>query len=253
MFNKMFNYNQTNNYNFLNLNFYKLDYKFYQFKNYIYLNLNSIVIISLILLILCLLFKNYKFKFKLNTVNTLNFINFFDLNNIILFIIIISFNLYIYQNIIYNYININLPIIILFLLPTIIIPITYFIIFNTSSLICISLTQKKSIIGALVNDYITIISFLLRFFSQFIRIILIFLVLVLLHEFINNNIYLIEITNNSNIIKSLNNLNITFIRIVFELIDCFFIFAIQFNIFFIILLWLLSFLFIVKFNNIFEN
>lgn len=232
----MFNYNQINNYSFLNLNFYKLDYKFYQFKNFINLKLNLVIIIFIILLILCLLFKNYKFKFKLNTINTLNFINFFDLSNIILLIIIISFNLYIYQNIVCNYININLPIIILFLLPTVIIPITYFIIFNTSSLICISLTQKKSIFSALINDYITIISFLLRFFSQFIRIILIFLVLVLLHEFINNNIYLIEITNNSNITKNLNNLNITLIRIIFELIDCFFIFAIQFNIFFIILL-----------------
>lgn len=249
----MFNYNQVNNYNFLNLNLYMLDYKFYQFKNYIYLKFNSIIIIFLILLILCLLFKDYKFKSKLNNINTLNFINFFDLSNIILIIIIFSFNFFIYQNIIYCYININLPIIILFLLPTIIIPITYFIIFNTSSLICISLTQKKSILGALINDYITIISFLLRFFSQFIRIILIFLVLVLLHEFINNNIYLIEVTNNLNINKSLSNLSITLIRILFELIDCFFIFAIQFNIFFIILLWLLSFLFIVKFNNIFEN
>lgn len=236
MLGKMFNYNQINNYSFLNLNFYKLDYKFYQFINFINLKLNLVIIIFIILLILCLLFKNYKFKFKLNTINTLNFINFFDLSNIILLIIIISFNLYIYQNIVCNYININLPIIILFLLPTVIIPITYFIIFNTSSLICISLTQKKSIFSALINDYITIISFLLRFFSQFIRIILIFLVLVLLHEFINNNIYLIEITNNSNITKNLNNLNITLIRIIFELIDCFFIFAIQFNIFFIILL-----------------
>lgn len=232
----MFNYNQVNNYNFLNLNLYKLEYNFYQFKNYIYLKLNFILIIFFVLITLCLLFKNYKFKSKLNTINTLNFINFFDLSNIILLIVIISFNLYIYQNIIYNYININLPIIILFLLPTTIIPITYFIIFNTSSLVCISLTQKKSILGALVNDYITIISFLLRFFSQFIRIILIFLVLVLLHEFINNNIYLTEITNNLNINKSLNGLNITLIRIIFELIDCFFIFAIQFNIFFIILL-----------------
>jgi len=236
MFNKMFNYNQINNYNFLNLNFYKLDYRLYQFKNFTNIKLNLLIIILLILLTLCLLFKNYKFKFKLNTINTLNFINFFDLSNVILLTIIISFNLYLYQNIIYNYINVNLPIIILFLLPTIIIPITYFIIFNTSSLICISLTQKKSIFSTLVNDYITIISFLLRFFSQFIRIILIFLVLVLLHEFINNNIYLIEVTSNSNINKSLSNLNLTLIRIIFELIDCFFIFAIQFNIFFIILL-----------------
>lgn len=92
-----------------------------------------------------------------------------------------------------------LLIFLIYVQPVIIIPITYLIIFNTSSLICLSLTQKKSLVEASVNDCITTISFCLRFLSQYIRIILITFVFILFYEYLDS----LNLTKSS----FLNNIN----------------------------------------------
>lgn len=141
----------------------------------------------------------------------------------------------------------------IYLQPVLVLPLLYICTFGINTLLCLSLVQKKSIIGTFVNDCITLISFLLRFGSQYIRIILIVFVFVLFYEYLDATIGMFF-----SIQRTVTNLNLglallALMRIVFELCDCFFILTIQFNTFFVILLWLLSFLFVLKFNNIFEK
>lgn len=171
-------------------------------------------------------------------ISNLNFVQIADLFNLIP--ILVFFNFFILLN--YNssinvsYINSLVIVLFMYLIPVCLIPILYFFIFSTCTLMCIGLTQKKSVISNAINDYITLVSFLLRFFSQFIRIILITLVFILLYEFINTtiNLYLLNLLNNAT--SRITIVFISLIRTIFEVIDCFFIFAIQFNAFFIILL-----------------
>lgn len=119
--------------------------------------------------------------------------------------------------------------------PVLLSPLTYLIVFGTSSLLCISLCQKKSIIATLINDLIALFSFTLRFISQYIRIILITTVFLLLYEYINVGV--------SNALTSTNLFTVTIgswvtfiLRILIELVDCFFILLVQISTFFTVLL-----------------
>lgn len=140
-----------------------------------------------------------------------------------------------------------------YLQPVLLLPFLYMAVFSTNTLLCLGLVQKTSLIGAFINDCITLVSFLLRFGSQYIRIILIMFVFILFYEYlntVNNLLFSIKSVASS---MSLSSAALVAMRIGFELCDCFFILLMQFNTFFIILLWLLSFLFVLKFNNIFEK
>lgn len=139
-----------------------------------------------------------------------------------------------------------------YLQPVLFLPLFYMFVFGTNTLLCLGLTQKTSFIGAFINDCITLVSFLLRFLSQYIRIILIILVFILFYEYLNTVSNVLTGFQNNLSNTSVNSVILVLIRVIFELCDCFFILLMQFNTFFIILLWLLSFLFVLKFNNIFE-
>ncbi len=171
-------------------------------------------------------------------ISNLNFVQVADLFNLVPVLMFFNFFILINYNFSVNFSYINSLIIVLFmyLVPVCLIPILYFFVFSTGTLMCVGLTQKKSVINNAINDYITLVSFLLRFFSQFIRIILITLVFILLYEFINTtiNLYLLNLLSNST--SKITAVFILLLRTIFEVIDCFFIFAIQFNAFFIILL-----------------
>jgi len=199
------------------------------------LNLATIVItVSFFFLVISNLQKESIFSL----ISNLNFVQIADFFNIFPILILLNFIILINYHTMINVSFMNSLVIVLFmyLIPVFTLPLLYFFVFSTGTLMCIGLTQKKSIIVNAVNDYITLVSFLLRFFSQFIRIILITLVFILLYEFVSTtiNIYFSNInsTSNSMIVSVL----VTVARIFFEVIDCFFIFAIQFNAFFVILL-----------------
>lgn len=254
----MFNYSQNSNFSYNELLFNNLYIKkivFLQNNNFYYINLNTIILLNIIILVFIILFKLINSNSIINTIVNLNFIQNNDLKNLIIPIIIFNFLLIINNLIFFKLINIYNMLITLFIFfqPVIIIPFIYIFIFNTSALLCIGLTQKKTVFGVLVNDYIILTSFLLRFFSQYIRIILTLSVFLLLYEYLNTSLlfFLQNMKNNSTL--TINSLFLQIIRVLFEVIDCFFILSIQFNMLFIILIWLLSFLFILKFNNVFER
>lgn len=124
----------------------------------------------------------------------------------------------------------------IYLQPVLLLPFLYMALFSTNTLLCLGLVQKTSLIGAFINDCITLVSFLLRFGSQYIRIILIMFVFILFYEYLNtvNNLFFGIKTTISSI--SLSSILLVAMRIGFELCDCFFILLMQFNTFFIILL-----------------
>jgi len=194
----------------------------------------AVVAVSFFFLIISNLQKENIFSL----ISNLNFVQAADLFNLLPILIVFNFMILINYNVAVNISFINSLIVVLFmyLIPVFTLPLLYFFVFSTGTLMCIGLTQKKSIVVNAINDYITLVSFLLRFFSQFIRIILITLVFILLYEFINTTIlvYLTSINTNSN--GAITTILVTLVRIIFEVIDCFFIFAIQFNAFFVILL-----------------
>lgn len=202
------------------------------------LNLYPLVLSAVLVYILSLTVINLKKENIYNLINNLNFIQLADLSNLVPILIIFNAILLLNFNFVVDFAYINTLIIVFFLymIPIFLIPIVYFLVFSTGSLMCIGLTQKKSVFVNAINDYITLVSFLLRFVSQFIRVVLITLVLILLYEFIHTtfNIYLVNILSHQSSLVS--TIAVSLIRLVFELIDCFFIFLIQFNAFFIILL-----------------
>lgn len=201
----------------------------------------------------------YRLKNTTNFINllgTLQFISVFDFFTYIINYIILFGFLFILHTLVLSLTSINILsfISLFYLFPVIFLPIIYLLTYSTNSLLCLGLIQKKSIFSSFVNDWITLISFGLRFFSQYIRILLVVTVFTIFYEYINSlQIYTISLPTKNNFNLSLSKLLITIIRLLFELVDCFFILIIQLNTFFIVLLWLLSFLFILKFNNIFEK
>lgn len=204
------------------------------------ININLINILALLAVVsfFFLIISKFQKENIFSLVSNLNFVQIADLFNLIPLLVVFNFFLLINYNFSINvsYINSLVVALFMYLVPVFLVPMLYFFIFSTGTLMCIGLTQKKSVIGNAVNDYITLVSFLLRFFSQFIRIILITLVFILLYEFINTtiNLYLLNLLNSSN--SKISTMLVSLVRIMFEVIDCFFIFVIQFNAFFIILL-----------------
>lgn len=187
--------------------------------------------------------------------NALKFIQNVDLKNVL-----ISF---IYVNVL---LVLNLPtlvfassksplvfLIIFCVQPTFWIPVSIFLLFNITTFTNIGLTHKTKINQIFLNDTITLTSFLLRFFSQFIRIALITIVLFLFYE------YTAQLTNNT-----LNEWTIWFskisnwfimviTRLTLEWVDVSFVFFVQAGAYFSIVFWLLAFLFLIKLSNVFEN
>lgn len=217
---------------FTNILFYKINLSVIYF-------FNSLIVFVLLLI-------TYRYRAQLSNyfiVVVFNITQFIDFKNYLLPIIIYTFIVNIFislysVNVIYNIFLLFLPFVVITFL-------IYFFTFFTNFFLCVSMTKNKNIITTLINDCILVFSFILRFVSQFIRIILIITVFVLLFEFISNDFNILFL--------NISTFFINLLRLIFELIDCFFILGVQLVTFFTVLFWLLSFLFLIKFNNIFEN
>lgn len=186
-----------------------------------------------------------------NSFITLNIFQYTDFNNNLMplfygFIII----LFTFQ---YTSLSSFLTLLIILFQPVLISPLTYLFVFSTSSLLCVSMCQKNSIASTLINDLISMFSFLLRFVSQYIRIILITTVFMLLFEFLDTAFLNYQINSISFNTLTVNNIFVFALRLIIEIVDCFFILLVQISTYFTVLLWLLSFLFLIKFNNVFEK
>ena len=208
---KIYYFNYISNTNFIQINFFNL---------FLFLFIFSFFFLKI---------KNNVFFF--NAFITLNIVQFTDLKNNLI-TTLIGFGLLYFIATIFDF-NYLLVIAILLIQPVIITPLLYLSTFSLNSLLCINLCQKKSITATLVNDFIAIFSFCLRFVSQYIRIILITAVFILLFEFLNTNFFAYTLSTN---IFSLNNSFLVVLRLLVEFIDCFFILIVQFTTFFTVLL-----------------
>ena len=137
--------------------------------------------------------------------------------------------------------------------PTFWIPVSIFILFNSATFTNIGLTDKVKINQVFFNDMINLTSFFLRFFSQFIRIALITIVLFLFYE------YVAQLTNiiiNQFIIfcnKLFEILVSILSRLTLEWVDVNFILFVQTSAYFSVVFWLLIFLFLIKLKDVFEG
>lgn len=228
-------------------------YEFFISKYTLNLQLISITnaLITLFLVISVFIFFKLSTTFKQhNSFITLNIFQYTDVVNSLKPLFIIFFSLFWFT----KNTTLFLPTLLLVLLfqPVIISPLKYLYVFNTNSLLCISMCQKKLISTTLINDVIAIFSFLLRFVSQYIRVILISTVYILLFEFTNTSFLNGSLIGTNIFQTKINLVFVTLLRLLIEIVDCFFILSVQLSIFFTVLLWLLSFLFLIKFNNVFE-
>lgn len=120
-------------------------------------------------------------------VNSFKAVMFYDFKSIVLvyFISIFVFTiLHILGISIFSVNSISL-LVSVYIQPVLSLPMLYLVTFGVNSLLCLGLVQKNSILAILMNDCITLVSFFLRFLSQYIRIVLILIVFVALYEYLN--------------------------------------------------------------------
>lgn len=197
-------------------------------------NLTSVVTTVTLFTILLLLFRVIRTIKPHNSFITLNIFQYTDFNNNLL-PLFYGFLLILFTT---QYSNVStfLTLLIVLFQPVLISPAMYIFVFSTSSLLCISMCKKNSIISTLINDLISIFSFLLRFVSQYIRIILITTVFLLLFEFLDTAFLNIQINNSFFSSLQTNQLMVFVLRLFIEIVDCFFILLVQISTYFTVLL-----------------
>lgn len=232
--------------------------------NFNKLSINYFFIFNLIIFLYITVVLIIVSQLALNTnLKILNFFTIFNLQSVQFFDIIILVFLFLFFNLlllffhlfINNYLiwSVLLSIFFFFIQPVFIFPIFYLFFFGMNFLLYISLINKKSLLRLFFDDLLILIAFVVRFFGQFIRIFLILSAFFLAGEYLNTELLLLTSNFFYNISYS-SNLNIIFVlRLLFEVIHCWFIFSLQLSLLFIVLVWLFSSFFTVKLSNIFEK
>ncbi len=135
-------------------------------------------------------------------------------------------------------------------------PIFYITSFKINFLNVLNSTKRKNKAELVWSDFITTISFFLRFFIQQIRIFLIVIVNFLLMEYLesfNHTLGLFESRNVFNFNTTYLDAFLATLRVFLECLDFFFIFFVQISAFFLVLFWLLSFLLLTQSKCVFEH
>lgn len=237
------------NYNFLN---------FFEKKTFsninLFLNINFVFAILSFMLLFFILKNSYIFN-KLKGVFSYKFLNIQD--SFIFFYFLNFFFVVFLFNFFWKLKTSFFLVFILFILKTVILtPVFYIFNFKTSFFSCVNSTKKDKKTELIWSDFISVVSFFLRFFVQIIRIFLIIVVNSLLLEYVeafsSNSLNLFK----SNIFffkESLFDSALLLLRFFLECLDFFFILIIQFCAYTLVLFWLLSFLLLTTADSIFEK